>query len=111
MQRSGVDVPAQVVESGPIKPASPVMVREAHARGSGLAFRIHSARGRRDVCASAKREWSSRAASAARLLRRQRAMKTFGRVGRVACNWSVRASRRVQRARCSERAAVRAHPN
>ena len=37
-KRSGMDVPAQVIESGPIQPTSPALVREAHARGSGLAL-------------------------------------------------------------------------
>ena len=36
--RSGVDVPAHVVESGTTTPTSPAMVRAAHARGSGLAL-------------------------------------------------------------------------
>lgn len=47
-KRNGMDVPAQVVELGPTKPASPAMVRVAHARGSGLAF-VTSRRARSDA--------------------------------------------------------------
>ena len=37
-KRSGVDVPDQVVESGPNATASPVRVLSARPRGSGLAL-------------------------------------------------------------------------
>ncbi len=59
-KRSGMDVPAQVVESGTNAPTNPAMVRIAHARRSGLALETNNgARG------ATRPTFPSRAASAA----------------------------------------------
>ena len=88
-KRSGMDVPDQVVESGPNATASPVRALSARPRGSGLAL----------VC--------DRAAEGGELATPTARTKRFERARRVASHESVQACGTVRRARCSERLADR----